>query len=306
MPMMTFYYSFLVKKPEGTAPTLLEPLQAVEVSEGDNAVLECKVSGTPAPTIEWFKDAVRVKESRRIKSEISNDVAKLTIKSTQANDQGEYKCVVRNDFGSTSSKSKLTVKVPIKPDFTLKLKPTEAVEGGETRFEIRLKGAPKPEVEWYKGTTKIVDEGRYQFEETDDGKYTLIIVDLNRDDSGTYKCTATNEVGKTTTRADLTVKERQFAPEIEGDQEGPIIVNEGDEVNIKVVIKGKPKPEVKWYKDGKPLRDTTRMDIRSRGDTYYIVIISAKLDDTGTYKCEATSKLGKASRTFDVRVQGWN
>ena len=279
-------------------------MQPVEVSEGENAILECKVSGSPTPVVEWFKGTIRVKESRRVKTELSNDVARLIIKSTQGNDQGEYKCVVRNDLGSSSSKSKLTVKVPVKPDFTTKLKPVEAVEGGEARFEVKLKGEPKPDVEWYRGTTKIVDEGRYSFEETDDNKYTLVIVDLIRDDSGSYKCVATNEAGKATTRADLNVKERQFAPEIESDQEGPIIVQQNDEVNIQVIVKGKPKPEVKWYKNGKPLKDTTRLDIRSRGDSHYVVIISAKPEDQGEYKCEASSRLGKASKTFDVQVKG--
>jgi len=188
----------------------------------------------------------------------------------------------------------------------VKLEPVDAVEGDEARFEVKLKGEPRPEIEWYKGSTKIVDEGRYSFEETNDGKYTLIIVDLNRDDTGSYKCVATNEAGKATTRTDLTVKERQFAPEIESEHEGPIVVNQNDEVNINVTIKGKPKPEVKWYKDNKPLKDSTKLDIRTRGDSHFIVIVSAKTEDQGTYKCEASNKLGKTSKTFDVKVKGLN
>ena len=81
-------------------------------------------------------------------------------------------------------------------------------------------------------------------------------------------------------------------------------MTEGGEVSLDVTINGKPKPDVKWYKDDKPLRESTRLDIRARGDKYSVVILGIRADDSGVYKCEAKSKMGTATRTFDVRVQG--
>ena len=116
-----------------------------------------------------------------------------------------------------------------------------------------------------------------------------------------------SDPGKTTCRADLIVKERLFAPEISGDQpEAPLTATEGGEVSLDVLINGKPKPDVKWYKDDKPLRESIRLDIRARGDKHSVVILGARADDSGVYKCEAKSKMGTATRTFDVMVQGRN
>ena len=101
------------------------------------------------------------------------------------------------------------------------------------------------------------------------------------------------------------MKERLFAPEFSEEQsDAPITVTVGDDVNLDVTIKGKPKPDVKWYKDDKILRESSRLDIKARGDKYSVVILGIKPEDSGMYKCEAKSKMGTVTRTFDVRVAG--
>ncbi|EDO49555.1 predicted protein, partial [Nematostella vectensis] len=83
-----------------------------------------------------------------------------------------------------------------------------------------------------------------------------------------------------------------------------IVVRQGEDIDIGAQITAKPKPNVKWYKDGKPLRDGPRTTIRARDDLYNCKVLSAKPEDTGMYKCEATNAVGKATRTFDVQVEG--
>ena len=101
------------------------------------------------------------------------------------------------------------------------------------------------------------------------------------------------------------MKERLLAPEISEDQlVAPITVTEGGEVSLDVTINGKPKPDVKWYKDDRPLRESNRLDIKARGDKHSVVILGIKAEDSGVFKCEAKSKMGTVTRTFDVRVQG--
>ena len=111
--------------------------------------------------------------------------------------------------------------------------------------------------------------------------------------------------GKNTCRADLKVKEKLFAPEFSEEQlDTPITVTVGDEVNLDATVKGKPKPDVRWYKDDKILRESSRLDIKARGDKYSVVILGIKAEDSGVYKCEAKSKMGTVTRTFDVKVAG--
>ena len=294
------------KQPEGTAPQFTEPLQAVEVKEGTAAKLQCSVTAEPTPTFEWFKDGVRVKESRRVKTESDGVTASLSFKETRADDKGEYKCVATNNFGSASCTASLTVMVISKPDFKEKMKGVEVIEGDTATFDVLVVGYPEPSVEWFRGTTKLKSDDRVEIkEDQENNRFSLSIGDAKREDAGMYKCVAANEAGKTTVRADLAVKERLFAPEFaEGQPEAPITVTEGDEVNLNVTINGKPKPDVKWYKDDRPLRENNRLDIKARGDKYSVVILGIRAEDSGVYKCEAKSKMGTVTRTFDVRVQG--
>ena len=247
-----------------------------------------------------------MKDSRRVKSESDGVKASLSFKETRADDKGEYKCVVTNILGSASCTATLGVMAVTKPDFKEKMKGVEVMEGDTATFDVLVVGYPEPTVEWFRGTTKLKNDARSEIkEDRDNCKFSLSIGDVKREDAGMYKCVAANEAGKTTVRADLAVKERLFAPEFaESESEAPITVTEGDEVNLNVTINGKPKPDVKWYKDDKPLRESNRLDIKARGDKYSVVILGVRADDSGVYKCEAKSKMGAVTRTFDVKVEG--
>ena len=247
-----------------------------------------------------------MKESRRVKVESDGVTASMCFKETRPDDKGEYKCVATNDLGSASCTASLNVFVVTKPDFKDKMKGVEVMEGDTATFNVLVVGYPEPSVEWFRGTTKLTNDDRIEIkEDKENDRFSLAIGDVKREDAGMYKCVAANEAGKTTIRADLTVKERLFAPEFaEGLSEGPIAVTEGDEVNLSVTINGKPKPDVKWYKDDKPLRESNRLDIKVRGDKHSVVIFGIKAEDSGVYACEAKSKMGTVTRTFDVKVQG--
>ena len=195
--MVVFFLLFAAKKPVGTAPVFTEPVQPVEVKEGSDAKLQCTVAAEPKPNVEWFKNGVRLKENRRLKMESDGKAISLIIKETRTGDQGEYKCVVTNDAGSESCAATLTVKVIARPDFKDKLKATEVVEGDTARFDTRVTGYPVPEVEWFRGTTKLKNDERITVTQNkDDNLYSLVISDAKREDAGMYKCVASNEAGK--------------------------------------------------------------------------------------------------------------
>lgn len=276
------------------------------MKEGSAAKLQCTVAAEPQPTLEWFKDGAKVKESRRVKSERDGETACLSFRETLPGDNAEYKCVATNDLGSASCSERLTVKVLSKPEFKDKMKGVEVVEGDSATFEVQVVGYPEPSVEWFRGTTQLKNDERFEIKESkEENRFSLVIGAVKRDDAGMYKCVASNEVGKNTCRADLNVKERLFAPEFPEEQsDAPVTVTEGDDVNLDVTVNGKPKPDVTWHKDDRILRESNRLDIKARGDKHSVVILGIKPEDSGVYKCEAKSKLGTVTRTFDVRVAG--
>lgn len=285
---------------------LVETLTSIEVNEGEPAELKCIVTGRPTPTLEWFKDGLSVKEIRRIHSAIVDGVVTLTFKETMDTDAGNYKCVIRNELGKVTTSARLDIKTASKPEFKTKLRPQEVTEGENVRMDVRIAGFPSPSVEWYRGTTRIDDEGRFEMTVDEErGAYSLRITNVTMDDAGTYKCVALNRAGKATCRGELDVKEKQFAPRFEErEQFEPIVLSQEADATIKLTVLGNPQPSVTWYKDGIPTYGNLRLDVRSRGNTHFIKLMGVKPEEAGTYKCEAKNKLGTATREFVVKVEG--
>ena len=301
-------FSLIVaKKPMGSAPIFIEPLQPVEVVEGSAAKLQCRLTGSPEPNIQWFKDSELVKEDKRTKMRFDGELCTLKILATELDDDGVYKCVAKNDFGSVASDSELLVnEANKKPEFVEKMKPMNVSEGEAARFDVQVEGYPAPVVEWFKGKDKLEDEGRYvMVDDGKEGRFTLIVENAGPEDAGSYKCVASNEEGHASSKAALAVKEEMLMPEfLDEEESGPIDVTDGDELCLTIGVKGKPVPSVAWYKDDRKLRKTSRIQIDAKGDKFSLVVLDIKPEDSGIYRCEASSKAGTATRTFNVNVTG--
>lgn len=297
----------LVDKPVGRAPSFTSELSPIKAIEGDDCKIECIVSAKPEPSVQWFKDGQVLKSDYRIKPRFDGQTITLQLKDVSLSDRGSYKCVVTNDLGSVSSSADMVVeKRKYEPEIISRPKDVKGLENTEARFDIKLKGYPTPSVEWYHDSEKIEHGNKYKITESKENQlYSLEIKDLQKPDSGIYKCVASNEVGKIDCRAKLEVNEKQFAPEFEDKDTTKVIeLEEGEELNERATIRGNPKPEVSWYKNGKPLRETSRIELKPIGNHYDIYIRRVLPDDSGTYKCVGTNDLGTTTKILDVKVKG--
>ena len=248
-----------------------------------------------------------MKSSKRIKTYFDSEVCRLTISDTVADDEGEYKCVATNEHGTASCSAELLVNEAIlMPEFKEKMKHIEVVEGDTARFDVQVLGNPKPATEWSKGGKAIRDGGRFKTLQSEDGdSHSLLIENVSMDDFGSYKCVASNEAGRMQCSARLEVKERQIAPEFSDEYgDSPIEINEGDELKINVTIQGNPRPDVEWYKDDRPLKRTSRVNLSARGNKFGITIFTVVPEDSGVYKCVAKSAAGTTTKTFQVNIEG--
>ncbi|KAG7203298.1 hypothetical protein KM043_010391 [Ampulex compressa] len=68
---------------------------------------------------------------------------------------------------------------------------------------------------------------------------------------------------------------------------------ETQKTKFEITATGLPRPDVKWFKDGKPLRSGDRIRITAAGDVYATELSQATLDDEGVYSCKLSNKLGE-------------
>lgn len=81
-------------------------------------------------------------------------------------------------------------------------------------------------------------------------------------------------------------------------------VTEGQAVVLECAVKGKPPPEVHWYKDGKEVKPDKDHKIEALPDgTLKLSIQKATSKDVGDYTVEAVSPAGKATTEGHLDVK---
>lgn len=237
-----YFNLFVDRKPrDEEAPVITSKLSSLEVTEGEEVVLTCSFTGKPEPTCEWFRDGVEVHSDDHVKIEQSATSTKLVIKQSKTQDEGHYRCVVRNALGIASSKSDVIVnEKPMGegPRILDKLNNVKVKVGQEAIFKLRV--SLPAEVDWYKGEQIIEDTGRFVIVDDEDGSglFQLIIEHVQPDDVGRYKCVAFNEDGEASCKAKLEIHEDEIiAPEIVDETEGaPLEEFKGIDAKITITV----------------------------------------------------------------------
>ena len=185
----------------------MKTLQALEAVEGSSATLECQVIGSPELSVLWYKDGSRLRQTTRVRTEFDGKTCLLIFLRVELDDEADYKCVVRNDFGMASNESELLVQEELTaPFFRKKLNSQKTKAGQDSHFDVLVGGSPSPQVHWFKGGEAVEDKGMTVIrEDVDHGKFSLTIRNTDLGDSGTVKCVAFNEVGEASCEASLTV-----------------------------------------------------------------------------------------------------
>lgn len=83
-------------------------------------------------------------------------------------------------------------------------------QGSQVRLDVRVSGIPTPVVKFYREGAEIRSSQDFQILQDGD-LYSLIIAEAYPEDSGTYSVNATNNVGRATSTAELTVQGTEFS-----------------------------------------------------------------------------------------------
>lgn len=214
------YSSTLEKKKE--KPVFLSQLSPTAVTTGETASFTVKVSGLPKPTVQWSHNGTVIRSSSVYQLIEEKEEYTLVITQVTSEYEGEYSCTATNRFGQTTCTTYLEVKKPDvstaekwvekmfkipgqPPTFTVQIQPVRCSEGGEVSFNYRARGDPVPDVKWFRGAFQIQPSRNCTITANPDGSGSICIKSVKQEDSGLYKCRASNQFGEATCSAELVV-----------------------------------------------------------------------------------------------------
>ncbi|KAG9472591.1 hypothetical protein GDO78_018425 [Eleutherodactylus coqui] len=219
-------------------PHFIEVLADCTAELGETVKLACRVTGTPKPTITWYKDGRSVEvDPHHIIIEDPDGSCTLILDNMTGADSGQYMCFACSSAGTASTLGKILVQVP--PRFINKMRNIYFVAGEDAQFSCVIEGAPYPQIRWYRDGHLLIDSNKHQiFAEPRSGILVLVIKNATEDDIGHYECELVNRLGSARGAAELNIQTAaMMAQERRGDQTITIEVTEQEtKVPKKTVI----------------------------------------------------------------------
>ncbi len=257
----------LTVNPAPIAPAFTTQPAAQTVTVGDAVSFTVAVTGTPTPTLQWYKD----------NSALSGQTdTTLSLANVQSANAGTYKVIATNTgapSGVSSNAVALTVNpAPAAPAFNTQPSTQTVTAGNSASFTVAVSGWPTPTLQWFKDDAPLSGETGT----------TLALANVQDTNAGSYTVVATNASapsGVTSNAATLTVNPAPVAPAFTT-QPAAQTITVGDAVSFTVAVTGTPTPTLQWYKDNAPLSGET-------GTT--LSLANVQSGGAGTYKVVATN-----------------
>lgn len=245
-------------------------------------------------------------ESDRIKMESKKEDGQftLTVTDVQESDYAEYVVKAVNVVGEASAPAELML-TSEPPTLGGKLATTTKVEEGEPlQLSVKVDGSPMPDIKWYKDDQEIIPDDHIHLSVLPDGTAQLEIASAEPKDSGVYKLVAANPSGQVATQTNADVKKKPKKATVDQALPSTLTAVQGEPLKLTAKISGHPTPDVKWLKDGRPIRNGGRVNISELPDgTVSLEIDAAKPEDAGNYSLVVSNDLGENSSDAAVEVQ---
>ncbi|CAD5230519.1 unnamed protein product [Bursaphelenchus okinawaensis] len=260
------------------------------VSRGASIFLDCRViTGTPAPTIKWYKENRPVWGNQNIVL----DGGRLTIQHAMDTVAGVFTCKAENMAGEDSKS--VTVTIGHSPTIVPSPEQLSVNIEQSITLQCRVVGTPKPMIVWLKDQ-KPIDVASSRFTVLPDD--SLIIHNIQVEDQGYYTCKAENEFGQQQRNTLVTVTGLVSPILAQAPKDAHLI--EGQDLRLScIVLMGTPKPKVRWLKDGRPVEESENELFEPDGS---LILKGGTEDQQGSYMCVAISPAGNATLSIDVQL----
>nr|XP_014711553.2 LOW QUALITY PROTEIN: striated muscle preferentially expressed protein kinase [Equus asinus] len=215
------------------APLFTRLLEDVEVLEGRAARFDCKISGTPPPSVTWTHFGHPVEESENVRLRQDGGLHLLHIARVGSEDEGLYEVSATNAHGQAHCSAQLYVEEPrtaatgpssklekmpsipeepeqgelerlSMPDFLRPLQDLEVGLAKEAMLECQVTGLPYPTISWFHNGHRIQSSDDRRMTQYRD-VHRLVFPAVGPQHAGVYKSVIANKLGKAACYAHLYV-----------------------------------------------------------------------------------------------------
>ncbi|CAL8088030.1 unnamed protein product [Calicophoron daubneyi] len=305
----------------GSPPSIIRPLHTTALRVGDRCKLTVQYKSSLPVEIDWYHRGQPIHSEpgrRRITTE-GQDLANLNLPQITPDDQGEYKCVIRNVIGEATTLCYLTVN----PREDMQPAPTPLNELMQTR-EHGLTEHPTALRRRYDvgpGSDEVFEPSKApRLSEPFTARDGLIIQEATkRERIWTY----TEQPRTLESRRATSVPPREFTMFI---RKRPLVASpcqstgmiqtpqfvrplhnaeatEGQKIKLECTVIGFPPPQIKWLKNGLPLMRSNAYVTKEEGSKHSLVFYDIFLEDKGEYTCVAQNPYGEASTSCRMDVE---
>ncbi|XP_044852234.1 basement membrane-specific heparan sulfate proteoglycan core protein isoform X5 [Mauremys mutica] len=274
---------------QGSPTVSVMPKGPVTVKAGKSISLDCLGMGDPRPLVRWSRLGMRQKLEHQKLLPLESQ-AVLQILAAKPEDAGTYICMAQNSIGSAQVQVEVSVEAanrkPGAPEITVK--PTLTVVAGETAtLQCSATGDPPPSIQWSKLRAPLPWQHRVL-------NNTLLIPRVAQQDSGQYICNASNAAGFTEAFVTLDVETPPYATSLPEE----VSVAAGEAVRLQCLAHGTPPLHYQWSKANGSL--SSKAVLRESA----LHISPTAPEDSGTYRCLVSNRVGSAETFAQVSVQG--
>lgn len=320
----------------GIPPTFTEKPKIVPNEKGTLVTLKFRIKADPKPEIQWFKGMDKIQNSAKFNQKfdaLTNEYEiALEIQDPNADDGGDYKCLVKNDHGQLQAKLNLNIeaepatpgKTTDAPTFVEKPKIVTLNDGKLVQLIVRYKASSQCTCSWYYKETVIKESQSMQVyhEKIDASSYEcrLEIKEPGASTAGMYKCLVSNQKGEINANLMLNIQMAQSETQVETKTQrksstGVSVKKERRRsVILQCAVSGQKDVEVTWKKEGSELETT----IQKKSSRYSVEkkfseqnqtiiqleIMDADVTDSGTYELVAKNQDGETqSQTVQLTAE---
>ncbi|KAL2077862.1 hypothetical protein ACEWY4_027366 [Coilia grayii] len=168
--------------------------QIQSVIQGSNVTFECGIQSSEQRQVEWMLPDSMLLEKSDLKNIITED-NKLHVKNVTLLDSGLYHCLVKSEMDVDILSFRLAVREQWPSPSALNGKSIILESGGVLTLDCWVSSTFPTETSWYLPNSEILKTSQSNQRESVLQNNTLVIKNVNSDDTGVYSCLSVNLYG---------------------------------------------------------------------------------------------------------------